>query len=125
MVVVAQVRELSWFWIALMSLVPPPIALLLAWALWRSGQMILGNIAGTLVIFGTAIALIFRESAELDRVTRACLAAGYTCWPDPSAFARFAIYAGIGLLEVFALFTFSLRVESRMRNRGYAPEWRR
>ena len=43
---------------------------------------------------------------------------------DPSAFARFAIYAGIGMSEVFALFTYSLRVEERMRRQGYAPEWR-
>jgi len=107
-----------------MLTVPPVAGVVGAFALWRSGQMILGNIAGTLVIFGTAIALILRESVELDRLTQACLDAGVVCFPEPSAFMRYAIYAGIGLIEVFALFTFSLKVEERIRNRAYAPEWR-
>jgi hypothetical protein len=107
-----------------MVTVPPVLGVLVASLLWRSGQMILGNIAGTLVIFGTAIAMIMREYVELDRLTQECLAAGVVCWPEPSAFIRYAIYAGIGLIEVFALFAFSLTVERRMRNRAYAPEWR-
>ena len=50
---------------------------------------------------------------------------GSTCLPRlPSAFVRYAIYAAIALLEVVILFTWSLRVEQRMRNRHYAPEWR-
>ena len=103
---------------------PPFVAVLAAYPLWRRKEMILGNIAGTIVIFAGAIALILREHVELDRVTRACLDAGYTCWPAPSAFARYAIYAGIGMLEVFALFTYSLSVEERARRQAYAPEWR-
>ena len=117
-------RELSWYWIALMSTVPPVAGALVAFVVWRTGQMILGNLAGALVIFSIAIALILRETIELNRVTQACLDAGYTCWPEPSAFVRYAIYAAIGLIEVFALFAFSLRVETRNRNRAYAPEWR-
>jgi uncharacterized membrane protein YuzA (DUF378 family) len=42
----------------------------------------------------------------------------------PSAFARFGIYAFIGLAEVFVLFSLSLRVEKKQRDRDYAPEWR-
>ena len=61
---------------------------------------------------------------ELDRLTRMCLDSGFVCWPEPSAFMRYAIYAFIALVEVFALFTLSLRVEQRIRNRDYAPEWR-
>ena len=117
-------RDLSWFWIAVMSTVPPLVGVLFARLLWRSGEMILGNVAGTIVIFGTALALIMRESVELDRLTRECLDAGIVCWPEPSAFARYAIYAVIGLVEVCGLFMFSLKVEKDMRNRGYAPEWR-
>ena len=120
----ALVRELSWFWIAVMSTMPALVGVLLASVLWRSGQMILGNVAGTLVIFGTAMALILRESVELDRLTRACLDAGFLCLPEPSAFMRYAIYATIGLVEVVALFSFSLKVEKWMRDRAYAPEWR-
>ena len=118
-------NELSWRWIALMLTVPPLAAVLVASLCWRQSQMILGNIAGTAVIFGTAMALIMREYVELDRLTQQCLDAGLLqCSPDPSAFARYAIYAFIGLMEVFALFAVSLRVEAKIRNRRYAPEWR-
>jgi hypothetical protein len=118
------VSDLSWRWIALMLTAAPLAGLLVALPLWRHNEMILGNTSGTLVIFGTAIALIVRESIALDRVTQGCLDAGFVCWPEPSAFVRYAIYAVIGLLEVFTLFTVSLSVEKRIRNRGYAPEWR-
>jgi hypothetical protein len=118
------VTELSWRWIALMLTVPPAVGVLVAFPCWRKREMILGNLAGTIVIFGAAIALIVRESIELSGVIGSCLNAGYTCWPVPPAFTRYAIYAGIGLVEVVALFTWSLRVEARIRNRSYAPEWR-
>jgi len=115
---------LSWGWIALMATVPLAAGLFVAWPIWRIRQPILGNLAGTGVIFASALALILRESAEVDRVTSACLDAGVTCWPDPSAFTRYAIYASIGLVEVFVLFLLSLKVEERIRRRNYAPEWR-
>ncbi len=103
---------------------PPLVSLLVAYPFWRKGGMIFGNIVGTAVIFGTAFALIMREYVELDRATQACIDAGEVCWPEPGAFTRFAIYAFIGLAEVFVLFTLSLRVERKMRDRDYAPEWR-
>ncbi len=103
---------------------PPLVAPLVAYLIWRQGEMILGNLAGAALILGTALALILRESTEVDRLTRACLDAGYTCWPEPSAFARYAIYAGIGFVEVAALFLWSLRIERHIRDRRYAPEWR-
>jgi hypothetical protein len=115
---------LSWRWIALMLTVPPVAGGLAAYPLWRNREMIFGNLVGTAVILGAAFALILRESVELERITRTCLAAGYTCWPVPSAFARYAIYAGIGMIEVFVLFAWSLRVETKIRNSAYAPEWR-
>ena len=65
-----------------------------------------------------------REHIELDRVSQSCLDRGFTCFPDPSAFTRFAIYAFIALFEVMVLFTLSLGVEAKLRRRGYAPEWR-
>ena len=107
-----------------MLIVPPAGGALVAFPCWRKSEMILGNLAGTSVIFGSAIALIVRESLEITRVTQNCLDAGYTCWPVPSAFVRYAVYAFIALVEVAALFTVSLKVEERIRNRNYAPEWR-
>jgi len=115
---------LSWNWIAVMLMAPLPVAVLAAMPFWRATEMIFGNLAGTAVIFATAIGLIMRESLELDALARACLEAGYVCAPQPGAFMRYAIYAGIALVEVFALFTASLKVEARIRSRRYAPEWR-
>nr|MDQ3349920.1 hypothetical protein [Acidobacteriota bacterium] len=116
--------ELNWKWIGVMLTGPPLVSLLVAYPFWRKGGMIFGNIVGTAVIFGTAFALIMREYVELDRATQACIDAGEVCWPEPGAFTRFAIYAFIGLAEVFVLFTLSLRMERKMRDRDYAPEWR-
>ncbi len=107
-----------------MLTVPPLLGVLVAFPFWRHREMILGNLVGAAVIFTAAIALIFREYVELDRLTQACLDSGFVCWPNPSAFMRYAIYACIGLVEVIALFALSLRVEKKIRNRHYAPEWR-
>jgi hypothetical protein len=117
-------NELRWFWIALELTITPLAGLLVAFPFWRKGGMIFGNIAGTVVIFGTAFGMIMREYVELDRLVQACIDAGDFCFPQPSAFVRFAIYAFIGLVEVFALFSLSLVVEKRRRDRDYAPEWR-
>jgi hypothetical protein len=118
------VNELSWFWIALALTVPPVAGGLIALPIWLKGQPILGNLAGTAVIFGAAIALIMREHVELQLLAQRCLDRGQLCWPEPSAFARYAIYAFIGLFEVIVLFWVSLPVEQRIRRRGYDPEWR-
>jgi hypothetical protein len=118
------VNELSWRWIALMATASPIVGLLVAYPCWKKHQPILGNIAGTAVIFGAALAMILRESAELDAIGRRCIDAGYYCFPSPSAFSRYAIYAFIALFEVFALFTISLSVEDKIRRSGSDPEWR-
>ncbi len=76
------------------------------------------------MIFAAAVGLIMREHVELDRIVQNCLDRAVTCWPEPSAFTRFAIYAFIGLFEVIVLFTVSVRVESALRRRHYDPEWR-
>jgi hypothetical protein len=118
------VNELSWFWIALALTVPPLVGGLVALPLWLKSEPIFGNLAGTAVIFGAAIGFILRERVELDRLAQACLDRGFVCWPEPSAFARYAIYAFIALFEVIVLFSVSLKVETKVRRRGYAPEWR-
>lgn len=109
-----------------MVIAPLPLAVMLAMPLWRRRETILGNLVGAAVIFGAAFALIFRESAVLDLARAECFAAGFAaCWPTPGAFTRYTIYAAIGLAEVIALFFLSLVVERRIRERDYAPEWRR
>ena len=117
-------KNLQWFWISLELTVTPTVGYLVALPFWRKGGMIFGNIAGTVIIFGSAFGLIMREYVEIDRMVQACLDAGDVCFPEPSAFTRFAIYAFIGLIEVFVLFSLSLRAEKKRRDRDYAPEWR-
>jgi hypothetical protein len=116
---------LNWIRIAIMLGAPLPVGALVAMPLWRRRETILGNLAGAGVIFGTALVLILKESVELDALTTSCLQAGLTaCFPVPSSFTRYAIYAFMGLSEVIALFLISLNVERRIRDRDYAPEWR-
>jgi len=114
----------NWFWIGIALGVPPVAGALIAVPIWLLDQPILGNLAGTGVIFGAAVGLIMRERVELERLAQRCLDQGYFCFPDPSAFTRYAIYAFIALFEVMILFYMSLKVEERRRRRGYAPEWR-
>jgi len=119
-------HELSWRWIVLMAVGPLPVGVLASWPVWRRRETVLGNIAGTVVILGTAFALIFRESTALDVAQRNCFDAGFAvCTPTPTAFARYAIYASLGMAQVVALFLISLNFERRIRERDYAPEWRR
>jgi hypothetical protein len=118
------VNGLTWFWIVIALVVPMVGGLLVAWPIWLTGQPILGNIAGSIVIFGAAVAMIMREHAMLDQVVQACIEQGTTCWPQPSAFTRFAIYAFIGLAQVILLFTTSVSVETKQRGKRYSPEWR-
>jgi hypothetical protein len=115
---------LSWFWIGLQLTAPPTVGWTIAWHFWRIDQPIFGNLAGSAVLFASAFALIMREHVQIDRAVRQCLDQGFTCFPEPSAFTRFAIYASIGMLEVIALFASSLSVEAKRRRRGYDPQWR-
>ena len=118
-------NEINWTSVAIMVFVALPLALFVARPLWRRNEGLLGNLAGTGVIFGTAIVLILKESAESDSFTAACIDAGSTdCFQSSNPFTQYAIYAFLALAEVIALFLISIAVERRIRNRGYAPEWR-
>ena len=119
-----QLTNLNWYWIGIAGTVPAILGLLVAYPFWRRDEAVFGNIVATALIFAIAFGMIWREHVELDRLVQACLDTGTVCWPSPSAFTRYAIYAFIGLFEVFLVFSLSLRVEERLRRRDYAPEWR-
>jgi hypothetical protein len=118
------VNGLSWSWIALEATAAPLVGLLVALPLWLKEQPIFGNLAGTIVIFGSAFGLILREHLQIQAMVTKCIDEGIPCFPHPEAFTRFAVYAFIALFEVIALFLLSLRVEGKLRRRGYDPQWR-
>ncbi|SRR6266851_7509498 len=118
-------QQLNWHWIAVSLVVPPLAGGLLALPFWLKDQAIFGNIFGTVVIFAAAFALIMREHIELDRLIQQCLDGGeQVCSPDPTPFTRFAVYAFIALFQVIVLFSLSLKVDEKVRRRGYSREWR-
>lgn len=118
-------NQLNWYWITIALIVPPLAGALVAFPFWRKEQAIFGNIFGTVLIFGSAFAFIMREKVALDRLIQQCVEAGQEiCSPEPSPFARFAVYAFISLFQVILLFSLSLKVDEKVRRRGYAPEWR-
>ena len=117
--------HLNWYWVTMSLIVPPLAAGLVALPFWRHDQAIFGNIFATAIVFGAAFGLIMREHIELDGLITACLDAGKEiCDPDPAPFSRFAIYAFIALTQVIVLFSLSLKVDEKVRRRGYSPEWR-
>jgi hypothetical protein len=118
------VNGLAWYWIGIEATVVPLVAFLFALPLWLKEQPIFGNLAGTVVIFGSSFALILREHLQIEKVVGRCIDEGIPCFPHPEAFTRFAVYAFVALFEVILLFLVSLRVEKRVRDRGYDPQWR-
>jgi len=52
-------NEVSWISVALM-VAALPLGILLARPLWRRNEGLLGNLAGTIEIFGTAVVLILQ-----------------------------------------------------------------
>ena len=116
---------MSWYWIAVALIAPTVLGFLTAWPLWRNGQGTFGSTVGASVIFMCAAALIGREYTELERLSEACIeATGYECIFSPSAFTRFAIYAAIGLVEVFLLFDQGIKADRRAYRRQFPSEWK-
>ena len=70
----------NWFWIAIEATAAPLVGFLVALPLWYKDQAILGNVAGTVVIFGTAFSLILREHVQLDVLVRKCIDDGVPCF---------------------------------------------
>jgi hypothetical protein len=118
------VNGLNWYWIGIEASVVPIVGVLFALPLWLKEQPVFGNIAGAVVIFGSAFGLIMREHMQIEAMVSKCLDDGLPCFPHPDAFTRFAVYAFVALFEVILLFSLSLRVEHKLRRRGYDPQWR-
>jgi hypothetical protein len=115
----------NWYWITIALIGPTLLGLLVAWPLWRMGHGTFGSTVGASIIFMCGAALIGREYTELQRLSEACVeATGYECIFSPSAFTRFAIYAGIALVEVFFLFDRGIAADRRAYRKRFPSEWK-
>ena len=115
---------MNWYWIGVAIVVPTALGFLTAWPLWRHGLGTFGSAAGASVIFICGAIFIGREYTELERMSEACIeATGYDCLFSPSAFTRFAVYAGIALFEVFFLFDRGISADRRAYRKQFPSEW--
>ena len=116
---------MNWFWLAVAATAPLALGFLIAWPFWRKGMTTFGSSVGAGMIFMAGAALIGREFTELERLTEQCLAeTGFECVFKPSAFARFAVYAGIALVQVFILFDASIAADRRHYRKHFPSEWK-
>ena len=100
------------------------LGFLVAWPLWRMGHGTFGSTVGASVIFICGAIFIGLEYTELERMSAACLEeTGYDCVFSPSAFTRFAVYAGIALIEVFVLFDRGISADRRAYRKRFPSEW--
>lgn len=107
-------------WVIVASLAPVTAALAVAWPFWkRRVADEIGSIAGSAVVLCCALGFFAREFAEVMAFHNTCLAAGKACHFSPEPFTRYAIYAGIGMLQVFVVFVVGLRAQER--GRGSSP----
>ena len=108
--------RMSPLWILIAAMVPIGVALLVAWPMWRRRVRDEGGaVAGATVVFAFSVAFIAREFGHVLNVSGECIARQVACQFEPEAFTRYAIYAAIGMLQVFVLFVVGLSVEERLR----------
>jgi hypothetical protein len=115
---------LSWWWLTAAVLAPTVFGLIAARPLWRRGDSNIGAVVGAGIAFLVIITLVGREYAELIQFRIKCQRLATPCFVVPEDFYRYAIYCGIGFLDVMALFVIGGRVEKRRERKTYAPEWR-
>ena len=112
--------EMHTVWIGVASTLPLFVALLAAWPIWARGVGDeIGSIAGAGVIFVFVIVFIGREFAEIQTLQEQCRAANIGCRFVPAPFTRYAIYAIVGMAEVFAVFVVGLWAEERRRRKRH------
>jgi hypothetical protein len=114
----------SWFWIGLAIVVPTIVGMLIALPFWLARQATLGNVVGAGVMLFGALLSLGREFVAMRALREACTSKGIPFRPVPDEFTRYAVYAGIGFAEVFAVFLVGLAIEERLRARERSREWR-
>lgn len=115
----ATVRiDMNVTWVIAAAVLPTLAGLLVAAPLWRLRLSDdLGSIAGAGVVFTFVVAFIAREYGEVLAFSARCIEAGVGCRFRPEPFVRYAIFAGIGMVQVFMVFILGLFVEERLSRR--------
>ena len=72
---------------------------------------------GAFVVFACALGLVGRDYIEMEGILRRCVALEIGCRFYPGDFTRYAIYAGIAMVQTFVLFMTGLKIEERRRRR--------
>jgi len=109
---------MSHFWLAVVASVPFGAGLLVAWPFWKKGvKDEIGTIVGAFVVFACALGLVGRDYIEMEGILRRCVALEIGCRFYPGDFTRYAIYAGIAMVQTFVLFMTGLKIEERRRRR--------
>jgi hypothetical protein len=105
-------------WVGIAAVLPVIAGVVVAFPLWWARvRDEMGTIAGAGVVLLFAVFFIAREFGEVQGTFARCIAAGRLCRFTPEPFTRYAIYAGIAMLQVFLLFVLGLQVEERLRRR--------
>jgi len=111
--------KLNLVYVAVAAVLPIVTGILIAWPLWRMRvRDEMGTIAGAGVVLLFAVFFIAREFGEVQGTLARCIADGRLCRFTPEPFTRYAIYAGLAMLQVFLLFVLGLNVEERLRRRA-------
>jgi hypothetical protein len=105
--------------LATAAVVPLAIGLAVAWPLWRRRlRDEIGSISGAAVVLVWTIGLIAHEFGDVLEITRRCVETETPCRFRPDPFTRYAIFGGIGFVQMFVLFVIGLVVDEHLRRRG-------
>jgi hypothetical protein len=109
----------DWVALAFVAIVPLALAILAARHFWRKQQHELGLAIGTGIILVGSILGFANEYVRVQREDQACIDAGHqVCYHSPTPFMRYATFGAVAFVEIIGLFTVSLVLEERDRNRN-------
>src|SRR5262245_56483438 len=106
---------MSWLWIGIAFAAPTLLAILVAAPIWWQGDATVANVVGSGVAGLSIVLLILRENSMLVSIRLECATINLPCHIVPNDFTRFAIYAGIGFIDIMLVFLIGLRFEERRR----------
>jgi len=118
-------RDINWDLIALAALLPPMVAVAVAWPFWKSGRFIIGNVAGLAVVLVACLFFGFSEYADALKFRFWCAETSTPCKPTGSGdFMRISLFAFIAMIQAMLLHVVSGMKEHRTDRAKYDVGWR-